>query len=154
LVTSNPSRDYLYRVVQKFNDNGAGVHGDMQAVVKAILLDYEARSTALLNEPTYGKQREPLLRATATVRAFPGPAPRGGTYTQNGGPLISVTTTNAHRLNNGDILWLIFSDTSGQPAPYSQGYSVTVTNPTTFTVAAPGMSTGTYRQNSNTITLT
>ena len=48
LVTSNPSRDYLYRVVQKFNDNGTGVRGDMQAVVKAILLDYEARSTNLL----------------------------------------------------------------------------------------------------------
>src|SRR5262249_37339236 len=39
LVTSNPSRDYLYRVVQKFNDNGAGVRGDMKAVIKAILLD-------------------------------------------------------------------------------------------------------------------
>ena len=154
LVTSNPSRDYLYRVVQKFNDNGSGVRGDMQAVIKAVLLDYEARSTALLTESTYGKQREPLLRATATARAFPGPAPRGGTYAQNGGPLITVTTTNVHRLNTGDILWLIFTDTSGQPAPYSQGYSVTVTNPTTFTVAAPGMSTGTYSQNSNTITLT
>ena len=45
LVTSNPSRDYLYRVVQKFNDNGNGVRGDMQAVIEAILLDYEARST-------------------------------------------------------------------------------------------------------------
>jgi uncharacterized protein (DUF1800 family) len=153
LVTSNPSRDYLYRVVQKFNDNGAGVRGDLQAVIKAILLDYEARSTALFNEPTYGKQREPLLRATATARAFPGPAPRGGSYVQSGAPLITLTTTNAHRLNTGDILWLIFTDTSGQPAPYSQGYSVTVTNPTTFTVTAPGMSTGTYSQNLNTITL-
>jgi uncharacterized protein (DUF1800 family) len=154
LVTSNPSRDYLYRVVQKFNDNGAGVRGDMQAVIKAILLDYEARSPVLLNEPTYGKQREPLLRATATARAFPAPGPLGGTYAQSGGPQITVTTTNAHRLNTGDILWLIFSDTSGQPAPYSQGYSVTVTNPSTFTVNAPGISTGTYSQNSNTITVT
>ncbi|HTL58890.1 MAG TPA: DUF1800 family protein [Candidatus Limnocylindrales bacterium] len=154
LVTSNPSRDYLYRVVQKFNDNGAGVRGDMQAVIKAVLLDYEARSPALLNEPTFGKQREPLLRATATARAFPGPAPVAGTYAQNGDPSIAITTASSHRLNTSDIVWLIFSDTSGQPAPYSQGYRITVTNPTTFTITAPGISTGTYSQTSNTITVT
>jgi hypothetical protein len=154
LVTSNPSRDYLYRVVQKFNNNGAGVRGDMQSVIKAILLDYEARSSSFLNQPTYGKQREPLLRATAAARAFPGPGPLGGTYAESGSPQITVTTTNAHRLNTSDVVWLIFSDTSGHPAPYSQGYSVTVTNPTTFTVNAPGISTGTYIQNSNLITLT
>src|SRR5437868_4536946 len=34
LVTSNPSREYLYRVVQKFNDNGSGIRGDMQAVIQ------------------------------------------------------------------------------------------------------------------------
>src|SRR5262249_54362077 len=120
LVTSNPSRDYLCRVVQKFNDNGAGVRGDMQAVIKAILLDYEARSSTLLSQPTFGKQREPLLRATATARAFPGPAPVAGTYLQTGTPSVAVTTPGPHRLNTLDIVWLIFSDTSGQPAPYSQ----------------------------------
>src|SRR6185436_20364736 len=72
LVTSHPSRDYVYRVVQKFNDNGSHVRGDMKAVIKAILLDYEARS--LTTAPTFGKQREPLLRATAVARAFPAPA--------------------------------------------------------------------------------
>ena len=45
LVTSNPSRDYVYRVAQVFNNDGTGVRGNMQAVVQAILLDYEARST-------------------------------------------------------------------------------------------------------------
>src|SRR4029077_21127683 len=44
LVTSSPSPAYLYRVVQKFSDNGCGVRGDLQAVIPAILLDYEARS--------------------------------------------------------------------------------------------------------------
>jgi uncharacterized protein (DUF1800 family) len=154
LVTSNPSRDYLYRVVQKFNDNGAGVRGDLQAVIKAILLDYEARSTALISQPTFGKQREPLLRATATARAFPSPASVGGSYSQSGTQVITVTTTNAHRLNTGDILWLIFTDTSGQPAPFSQGYSVTVKSPTTFTINAPGISSCTYTQNASTITVT
>ena len=74
LVTSSPSPGYVYRVAQVFNDNGAGVRGDLQAVISAILLDYEARSTDMVSEPTFGKQREPLLRATALARAFPAPA--------------------------------------------------------------------------------
>src|SRR5437879_3607055 len=134
LVTSNPSRDYLYRVVQQFNDNGAGVRGDMQAVLRAILLDYEARSTDLRTQSTFGKQREPLLRVTAVARALPANSPLAGTYSQNGDRMISVVTTNAHRLNSGDIIWVNFTDTSGQPAPASQGYSVTVVNAVTFTV--------------------
>jgi len=154
LVTSHPSRDYLYRVVQKFNDNGAGVRGDLSAVIKAILLDYEARSSAMINQPTYGKQREPLLRATATARAFPAPATVSGTYSQNGTQVISVGTTSAHRLNTGDILWLLFSDTSGQAPPFSQGYSVTVTSPTSFNVNAPGFATGSYSQVTNMLTVT
>ncbi|HEV2393688.1 MAG TPA: DUF1800 family protein [Verrucomicrobiae bacterium] len=149
LVTSNPSRDYLYRVVQAFNDNGAGVRGDMQAVIRAILLDYEARSSVFSGQPTFGKQREPLLRATATARAFPSPPWNAGTYSENGDRPITVTTTNAHRLNSGDTVFLSFTDTSGQPAPASQGYGVTVTSPTTFTVNAPGLSSGTYTQAQN-----
>jgi len=151
LVTSNPSREYVYRVVQKFNDNGAGVRGDLKAVLKAVLLDYEARSTAVAALPTFGKQREPLLRATATARAFPPAAVPGGSYLENGTRTITVTTTNAHRLNTGDVAFMNFADTSGQPAPATQGYGVTVTSPTSFTVNAPGMVTGTYTQRPNTV---
>ena len=61
---------YVYRVVSKFENNGSGVRGDMKAVIKAILLDYEARSTAVLTQHGYGKQREPVLRVTALTRAF------------------------------------------------------------------------------------
>jgi uncharacterized protein (DUF1800 family) len=43
LVTSNPSPAYVARVTAVFNDNGKGVRGDMSAVVRAILLDSEAR---------------------------------------------------------------------------------------------------------------
>jgi uncharacterized protein (DUF1800 family) len=82
-VTSHPTRDYLYRVVQKFNDNGAGVRGDMKAVIAAILLDYEARSTNMLTQPTYGKQREALLRVTAPARAFAPPADLSGNLHPN-----------------------------------------------------------------------
>ena len=44
LVTSNPSPAYVGRVAAAFADNGAGVRGDMKAVVRAILLDPEARA--------------------------------------------------------------------------------------------------------------
>ncbi len=39
LVTSDPSPAYVGRVTSAFNNNGAGVRGDMKAVIKAILLD-------------------------------------------------------------------------------------------------------------------
>ena len=43
LVTGNPSPAYVARIAAVFNDNGAGVRGDLKAVVRAILLDPEAR---------------------------------------------------------------------------------------------------------------
>ena len=153
LVTSNPSRDYLYRVVQKFNDNGAGVRGDLSAVVTAILLDYEARSTNLVAQPTFGKQREPLLRVTGAARALLAPPGNGGTYTESGSQTIAITMTNAHRLNTGDTVALTFTDTSGNPAPVSGNYSVTSTGTNTFTVNALNLAAGTYSQNTNTITV-
>src|SRR5207302_1719441 len=70
LVTDNPSPGYVYRVAQKFADNGQGVRGDLAAVVKAILTDYEARSTAVLGYQGYGHLKEPLLRVSNIVRAF------------------------------------------------------------------------------------
>ncbi len=145
LVASNPSRGYLYRVVQVFNDNGAGVRGDLAAVVKAILLDYEARSADMLSEPGFGKQREPLLRATAVARALPAPAPLQGSYQQSGAPSISITTPAPHRLATGDKVELSFTDTSGSPAPASQSYSVTISGTTTFTVTATGAAAATYK---------
>ena len=155
LVTSNPSRGYLYRVVQKFNDNGNGVRGDLSAVVKAILLDYEARSTDLLAVTTYGKQREPLLRVTATARAFPAPANQASTYVETGTQTIAITTPAPHRLNNSDVVALSFADTSGNPAPPSTSYSVSsVTSSNSFTVTCPNLLTGSYVQTNNTITVT
>ena len=70
LVTSNPSRAYVYRVGQTFDDNGAGVRGDLGAVVRAILLDHEARAASAAAGDTHGHLREPLLRATHLLRAF------------------------------------------------------------------------------------
>ena len=67
LVTSNPSPDYVSRVTQVFNNNGVGIRGDLRAVVKAILLDPEAR-TSTSNH--FGKLKEPLIRLTHLWRAF------------------------------------------------------------------------------------
>lgn len=68
LVTSNPSPAYVNRVATKFADNGSGVRGDMQAVIRAILIDEEARAEP--SGTTGGKVREPVLRATNWARAF------------------------------------------------------------------------------------
>lgn len=70
LVKSNPSPEYVGRVTAVFNNNGSGVRGDMQAVVKAILMDDEARSASFINDPTHGKLREPFFRFTQFVRTF------------------------------------------------------------------------------------
>ena len=68
LVTSNPSPEYVERVASTFNDNGSGVRGDLEAVVKAILLDEEARSAD--TAASRGKLKEPLLRLTQFWRAY------------------------------------------------------------------------------------
>lgn len=67
LVTSNPSPAYVTAVARAFANNGSGVRGDMKAVVKAVLMNPEARSTS----DTSGKVREPVLRLAAYLRAFP-----------------------------------------------------------------------------------
>lgn len=152
LVTSNPSRDYVYRVAQVFDNDGNGVRGDLQAVVQAILLDYEARSPDLISEPTYGKQLEPLERVTALARAFPAPPAVSGSYSQTTNQTITITTTSPHLLNSGAIANLVFTDTSGHPAPSSQAYNVSVSNATTFTITAPQLVVGTYGQTNGIIT--
>ncbi len=70
LVKSNPSPGYVRRVAAVFNDNGAGVRGDMKAVIKAILLDEEARSCLWYNDPAQGKLKEPIIRYTHFARAM------------------------------------------------------------------------------------
>jgi uncharacterized protein (DUF1800 family) len=81
LVTSNPSPAYVNRVTQAFNDNGAGVRGDMAAVVRAILLDTEARTVPGNGAAdSMGKVREPILRVTHWMRTF-GATSVSGEYT-------------------------------------------------------------------------
>lgn len=68
LVTSNPSPSYVARVATVFNNNGQGVRGDLGAVVKAILMDEEARPDLAMDPD--GKIKEPLLRLTQLWRAY------------------------------------------------------------------------------------
>ena len=68
LTTSNPSAAYIGRVAAAFADNGRGVRGDLQAVVRAILLDPEARGDTVATG--FGKLREPVLYITGVLRAL------------------------------------------------------------------------------------
>lgn len=77
LVTSNPSRFYVGRVSQAFDNGyyhlpngekvGTGERGDLAATIAAILFDYEARNA---QNVVHGKIREPIVRFTQWARAF------------------------------------------------------------------------------------
>ncbi|HEV8630699.1 MAG TPA: DUF1800 family protein [Thermoanaerobaculia bacterium] len=82
LVTANPSPSYVYRCGQAFANNGAGVRGDLGAVVREILLDYEARSTTTLARPDDGHLREPVVRLLGLLRTFDA-TPRQGRWRFN-----------------------------------------------------------------------
>lgn len=79
LVSSNPSPAYVGRVAAAFANNGSGVRGDMQAVIRAVLLDPEALAPAGTALRT-GKLREPLQRLANWMRAFDA-RPASGRYT-------------------------------------------------------------------------
>jgi len=87
LVTSNPSPAYVGRVAAVFNNNGAGVRGDMAAVVRAILTDAEARDMTAVGSASFGKLREPVIRVTNWARAF-------GATSQSNNWLITSTASN------------------------------------------------------------
>ena len=77
LVTSNPSPAYVQRVAEVFNNDCNGlypqgctnVRGNLKLVVRAILLDPEARGD-VKTDPNYGKLREPAQYITGFLRAF------------------------------------------------------------------------------------
>ncbi len=70
LVASNPSPAYVGRVAAVFANNGSGVRGDMKAVVRAILLDTEARAGDTDATQDGGHLREPILYMTNVTRAL------------------------------------------------------------------------------------
>ncbi len=70
LVTDNPSPAYIQRVAAAFADNGSGVRGDMKAILRAILLDEEARELRFSELPSFGRLKEPVIRTMALARVF------------------------------------------------------------------------------------
>jgi uncharacterized protein (DUF1800 family) len=109
-VTSNPSPAYVARVASAFNNNGAGVRGDLKAVWTAIFLDDDARRsytisgtaiptpadpTAIRNfegrlrrdvsDKAFGKLREPMLRFIQWGRTF------NATSAQNSWKIFSLS---------------------------------------------------------------
>jgi len=84
LVTSNPSPGYVARVAAVFDDNGAGERGDLGAVVRAILLDDEARSGG--GSAVAGKLKEPMLRLVQLWRAYDAQSGDGSMLPLNGLP--------------------------------------------------------------------
>lgn len=165
LVQSNPSPAYLQRVVAKWEDDGSAAHvrGNLQAVIRAILLDGEARNPALANaSASAGKQREPLLRIAAPARAFPFTS-NSGTYSQSGGLAMTINTTSPHRLSANDSVALDFTgNATGTPPvaptanPTSTAYAVQSTpSANAFTVNATALTNYAYTQpvNSNVLTV-
>ncbi len=77
LVKSNPTPQYVNRVASVFNDNGSGVKGDLEAVVKCILTDPEARSCEWINDAASGRLVQPVERFTNLFRGFDISSPSG-----------------------------------------------------------------------------
>jgi uncharacterized protein (DUF1800 family) len=95
LVTSNPSPEYVQRVVAKFKDSkgdGTGARGDMKTVIRAILEDDEARGPQppLSQYSKFGHLRSPVLHLTNVVRRLNGTLDTSGT--KNPGNKLSVAT--------------------------------------------------------------
>jgi uncharacterized protein (DUF1800 family) len=82
LVKSNPSPAYVGRVAAAFANNGSGVRGDMKAVIRAVLLDPEARDRTQTTTQTAGRLREPVQMLAQYMRLFTKP-PSDGRYDFN-----------------------------------------------------------------------
>jgi uncharacterized protein (DUF1800 family) len=80
LVTSNPSPAYVYRCGQVFANDGTGARGNLAAVVRAILLDWEARASEPLDQRGYGQVREPAVRFVSLLRALHAKPPADGRF--------------------------------------------------------------------------
>jgi len=99
LVTSNPSPAYVSRISAVFADNGQGVRGDLKAVVRAILLDPEARGD-VNTDSSYGKLREPILLITGFLRGIGGATQSDGEYLRNVASALSENVYQAGSVFN------------------------------------------------------
>ncbi len=96
LVTSNPSPDYVGRVAAVFENNGAGVRGDIKSMLAAVLLDNEARGPAGLADANFGRLREPMLRLVQWARTL-------GAASASGNWSIGDTSDASFRLGQSPL---------------------------------------------------
>lgn len=102
-VTSNPSPAYVARVVDAWEAN----NGDLGKVLRAILLDVEARVPPP-NDALYGKPREPIINLTTLWRAY------SARYTPPSTGEIKFTFGNA-----GDLTTSISQDSLRAPSVFN-----------------------------------
>lgn len=83
LVTSNPSPRYVKSVTRAFKTGAygdvtfSGKYGDLEAMVYAILMDREARSSVLEADPSFGMIRDPLVKFYHLMRSLEYTSPIG-----------------------------------------------------------------------------
>jgi len=123
LVTSDPSPAYVRRVAIVFADNGAGVRGDLKAVITAILTDPEARAgddPSTAENSDFGHLREPVLFLTNLLRGL-----NATIGTDNG--INNKASLLGQNLFRAPSVFSYFSPQyrleSGQPAPEFQIYT-------------------------------
>lgn len=127
LVTSNPSASYVTRIARVWSDDGTGQRGNTQAVIRAILLDAEARAgddPTVSVEPSSGRFRDSVNYETSLLRQF-GAVPRPGI------PLVGIANTTATLSHEGIFsapsVFGYYSDfnsiTGGLLAPEAQIYT-------------------------------
>lgn len=113
LVCSNPSPGYVYRVAKVFADDGTSQHvrGNMQAVITAILTDYEARSPAVLSVQGFGHMREPMIRIANILRPM-------HAYSKSQKWKVGKTDTTLNQtIFRSPTVFNFFSPTFSQPGP-------------------------------------
>jgi uncharacterized protein (DUF1800 family) len=126
LVTSNPSLAYVARVTAAWNDNGHGVRGDIPTVIKAVLLDPEARAgddPAQIPE-TEGRFRDPAQVTNFTYRTLQNWQGQSAAYASG------YTSTSQEAIWTAADVFGFYQQTTTLPntnlrAPESQLYTTT-----------------------------
>ncbi|MBV6413265.1 MAG: hypothetical protein OMOMHJEC_01077 [Xanthomonadales bacterium] len=117
-VTSNPSGAYIQRVATVFNNNGAGVRGDLGAVIRAVLMDSEARNSPSGN---FGKLREPVLRMSALWRGLDvvqgQPVPAGSSDVGNISMTLGFDSSFGQRPYNSPTVFNFYEPDFQNPGP-------------------------------------
>lgn len=130
LITSNPSAGYVYRVQKRYRDT----NGNLGEVLKAILLDYEARSLQLADTSiSHGKVKEPIVAFAATLRAF---------RAFSGSPMSILAQDTGMTANDSPLA-------SGYPSTELFKYSTDNLNPPSLPI---GWATGPFRYRFNDLT--